>query len=156
MDLDTGFKDTTRVIVNEVINQTLIGKCGYRPREIVIFGFGQGGMAGLATLIHLSGTELGGLISIGGILPDSCRISAAGRCKTPVLVCGGDGSTAVTTTAVEQIKNAFEYVEVRNWKKIGDGMPANREEMMPIMTFFARRLKSMKGVPEGSVEIGSR
>jgi hypothetical protein len=32
-------------------------------------------------------------------------------------------------------------------------MPANRDEMLPIMQFFSRRLRSMKGVPAGVVEL---
>jgi hypothetical protein len=32
-------------------------------------------------------------------------------------------------------------------------MPSNRDEMMPIMQFLARRLRSRKGVVEGAVEI---
>jgi hypothetical protein len=32
-------------------------------------------------------------------------------------------------------------------------MPKNREEALPMMHFFARRLRSQKGVPEGSVEL---
>jgi hypothetical protein len=32
-------------------------------------------------------------------------------------------------------------------------MPRSREEMLPIMRFFARRLRSRGGVPEGAVEV---
>ena len=44
-------------------------------------------------------------------------------------------------------------MEIKRYRKSGDSMPSNRDEMMPIMQFFARRLKSTKGVPKGSVEI---
>ncbi|KAL9065981.1 MAG: hypothetical protein Q9157_007296 [Trypethelium eluteriae] len=125
----------------------------------MLFGFGQGGMAALAATAHFSGIddlpnpELSGVISIGGVLPDNIRISNLRKCKTPVLICGGERSSLITSTALDRVKNAFEFVEVRHWKKAGDGMPANREEMTPIMAFFARRLKSIRGIPKGSVEI---
>ena len=160
MDIDTGFEDSTRIIAKEVIKQTLIEKCGYDSRKIMIFGFGQGGMAALAATLDLHGTpdlpgsELGGVISIGGVLPaSSSRISAAQKCKTPVLICSGVKSTAVTSSALNRIKNVFQFVEVTKWNRMGDGMPDNRNEMTPIMSFFSRRLKSTKGIPEGSLEI---
>ena len=46
------------------------------------------------------------------------------------------------------------HVEYHKWDRAGDGMPRNRDEMLPIMRFFARRLRSRKGVPEGSIEVG--
>jgi hypothetical protein len=54
---------------------------------------------------------------------------------------------------VSKLKDVFKYVEVKDWKRNGDGMMSNREEMMPIMQFFARRLLSRRGVPAGSVEL---
>lgn len=36
----------------------------------------------------------------------------------------------------------------------GDGMPSNREEMLPVIQFLTRRLHSRQSVPEGGVEIG--
>ncbi|KAI9658712.1 MAG: hypothetical protein M1821_002272 [Bathelium mastoideum] len=159
MDLDTGFQHSTRVITEKVIKDTLIKKCKFKSRNIMIFGFGQGGMAAVATARDLEGTddisniELGGVVSVGGVLPESSRISAAQKCRTPVLICGGEKSSALTDTAVNRMQNAFTHVEVRRWKKVGDGMPANREEMTPIMAFFARRLQSMRGIPKGSIEI---
>jgi hypothetical protein len=52
------------------------------------------------------------------------------------------------------LKARFGEVEYIKWGKAGDGMPTNREEMVPIMRFFARRLKSRAGVPVGAVELG--
>jgi hypothetical protein len=46
-------------------------------------------------------------------------------------------------------------VEIIRYRRPGDGMPANRDEMLPIMRFLARRLTSAKGVPEGAVEVSS-
>ncbi|CAO2647130.1 Nn.00g080520.m01.CDS01 [Neocucurbitaria sp. VM-36] len=154
MDVDSGFKAATRLLVDTVIRQCLIGKCGYTAREIMIFGFAQGGMVGLQAATELDGDELGGVVSIGGALSLSLPLeNLSKKCKTPVLVCKALRGSAVTDSAVSKLKDAFQYVEVKEWKKNRDGMPASREEMLPIMQFFARRLRSTRGVPAGSVEL---
>ncbi|KAF1847807.1 phospholipase/Carboxylesteras-like protein [Cucurbitaria berberidis CBS 394.84] len=154
MDVDTGFKASTRLVLDRVIREGLVGKCGYTAREIMIFGFAQGGMVALQAAAELTGDEIGGVISIGGWLPLSISLAALNKkSKTPVLVCRASRGSAVTDGAVSKLKDVFEYVEVKEWKKKGDGMPTNREEMLPIMQFFARRLRSTRGVPAGSVEL---
>ncbi|KAH9882645.1 hypothetical protein J1614_000881 [Plenodomus biglobosus] len=154
MDVDTGFKASMRLVLGSVIREGLMKNCGYTAREIIIFGFAQGGMVGLQTAAELEGEELGGVISVGGGLPLSLSLKAQERkSKTPVLVCKASRNSAVTDSAVSKIKGVFDYVEIKEWARKGDGMPSNREEMMPIMQFFARRLRSMRGVPAGSVEL---
>jgi predicted esterase len=154
LDMDTGFKAATRLILDRVIRESLMNKCGYKAREIMIFGFAQGGMAGLQAAAEFNGSELGGVVSIGGGLSHSLPLkSLEKKSKTPVLVCRATRGSKVTDSAVSKLKDAFEHVEVKDWKKNGDGMMNNREEMMPIMQFFARRLLSRRGVPAGSVEL---
>ncbi|KAF2626517.1 alpha/beta-hydrolase [Macroventuria anomochaeta] len=152
MDMDTGFKASTRLVLDKVVREGLVGKCGYRPREIVIFGFGQGGMVSLQAAAELEGEELGGVVSIGGKLSSSLSLKTK-KSRTPVLICRASRASAVTDSAVSKLKDAFEFVEIKDWKKNGDGMPSNRDEMLPIMQFFAHRLRSTKGVPAGSVEL---
>jgi len=152
MDFDTGFAKAVRVLKHDIIEDGLVQECGYKPREIMFFGFGQGAMVALATAVSMSEEELGGIISIGGPLPDS-TISAK-DVKTPVLVLGGRSNTLVTRTSLHKMKACIQNVEYHKWTREGDGMPQDRDEMLPIMRFFARRLRSRKGVPEGSVEIG--
>jgi predicted esterase len=154
MDMDTGFKKSTQLILATVIKEGLIAKCGYKAREIMLFGYAQGGMVGLQVAAEHDGEELGGVVSIGGILSMTLPLKALDRkSKTPVLACRAARGSAVTDGAVARLRDAFEFIEVKEWKKNGDGMPGNREEMMPIMQFFARRLRSVRGVPAGSVEL---
>lgn len=47
LDPDGGFKTSTSLLVKDIIDNTLLGKCGYSYRDIVLFGLGQGGMAAL-------------------------------------------------------------------------------------------------------------
>jgi predicted esterase len=155
MDVDTGFKRSTKMLLEGVIRDTLVGKCGYKLREILLFGFGQGGMVALQVAAELGSEELGGIVSIGGVLPEKAALPEVDKkSRTPIVVCKGNRNSAVKENHVRRLKDTFHYVEVKQWTKIGDGMPSSRDEMLPIMQFLARRLKSMKGVPEGSVEIG--
>lgn len=154
LDMDTGFKAATRLLLDRVIREGLIGKCGYKAREIVIFGFAQGGMAGLQAAAELDGNELGGVVSVGGGLSHSLPLKALDKkSKTPVLVCRASKNSKVADSAVSKLKDVFEHVEVKDWKRNGDAMMSNREEMLPIMQFFARRLLSRRGVPAGSEEL---
>jgi predicted esterase len=154
MDVDTGFRKSTALILSTIIKDGLIGKCGYKPREIMIFGFAQGGMVGLQVAAEHEGEDLGGVISIGGVLSLSTPLKALEKkSKTPILVCKASKGSAVEDSAITRLKDAFEFVEIKEWKKNGDSMPSNREEMLPIMQFFARRLRSTRGVPAGSIEL---
>ena len=98
--------------------------------------------------------ELGGVISIGAPLPVEAPASLEPKCKTPVLVCAGSSASLVTPSSEDKLKHTFESVEVKRYRRPGDSMPNSRDEMMPIMQFFSRRLRSTKGVPADSVEIG--
>ena len=172
--MDAGFGRAGRTIVQDVVRGVLVGKCGYSLREVLVFGFGQGGMVGLNVARELgvspssstsdSGSgqkgsgELSGVVSIGAPYPLSASsiagsTTSSGKNRTPVLLVAGRDSSAVTDGAVQRTKQVFEFVEVHRYARKGDGMPRNRDEMLPVMQFFARRLRSMKGVPEGSVEI---
>ena len=151
MEFDSGFTKIVALLKRDVIELGLIQKCGYKLRDTLFLGFGQGAMAALATAAVMS-DELGGLVSIGGPLPTSS--SSMKDRKTPVLVCGGSSSTLITRSAVEKIKETFQSVNNVRWNRAGDDMPRNRDEILPIMRFFARQLKSHKGVPEGSIEVG--
>ncbi|MCJ1321799.1 hypothetical protein MMC15_007144 [Xylographa vitiligo] len=154
MDFDTGFSKITRIITSVI--EALVDKCGYQPREIVLFGFGQGGMAALATAASFD-AELGGIVSIGGPLPTLMAASSTSpsKSKSAVLILGGSSRTLITPDAVSRLGTKFQYVEYKKWpNKLADGMPRNRDEMLPIMQFFSRRLRSRAGVPDGSVEIG--
>jgi predicted esterase len=165
LDMDAGFKRATGLLLDEVIRGVLVRKCGYRPAEIMILGFGQGGMAALVAAREMAQSQSGsgsaggdaaaslaGVISIGAPYPLSGSTVGA-KSRTPVLLVGGREPTAVSEGAIRRTKQVFEFVEVHQYARKGDGMPRNREEMMPVMQFFARRLRSWRGVPEGSVEI---
>jgi len=152
MEMDNGFSKVAKLVVEDVIREVLLRDCDFRLRDVLLFGFGQGGLAALASAQAL-GDELGGVISVGGPLPATAMLVNGPKSKTPVLVVGGRSNSAISTSAVSAIKGTFVNVEHCQWQKQGDGMPRNREEMLPIMQFLARRLRSRQGVPDGSMEI---
>ncbi|KAL1302971.1 hypothetical protein AAFC00_003288 [Neodothiora populina] len=152
IDPDGGFKKQSPRIRQSIIQRTLIQICAYKPREIFLFGFGQGGMLALDIAASTPTSELGGIISIGGALPSSTT-PPANKIKTPVLVAHGIDSPWLAPQATDQLKRVFESVTINKYRRQGDSMPQNRDEMMPVMRFFGSRLRSTAGVPEGSIEV---
>lgn len=197
--MDAGFKRSRDLLVKDIVTNTLIAKCGYKLRDIMFLGAGQGGMAALDAARELGlhppqgvsegefpvvstisssaetvwtpssasardGTgkiggkqyypSLSGVVSFGAAYPLSGS-TLGPKDKTPVLLLAGrdDGTSAVTDTAVERTREVFEFVEIHRWPRRGDGMPRSRDDMLPVMQFFARRLKSRKGVPDGAIEL---
>ncbi|KAL5051204.1 hypothetical protein BDW71DRAFT_84432 [Aspergillus fruticulosus] len=165
LDMDAGFEKATKLLLDTVINDVLVKKCGYRLQEILIWGFGQGGMLGVVlaqTLNEQSGSgseggELGGVISIGAPYPLSltgkAKNGGKGKSRTPILLVHGRDSEVMTESAVKRTKDVFGFVEVHEYRRRGDTMPRSREEMTPIMRFLGRRLRSWQGIPEGAVEL---
>lgn len=171
IDMDAGFELFRKVLMNVVIKEVLVEKCGFSRRNILFWGFGQGGMAVLScaakefldslspsSLSTSSSTstqqhEYGGIITIGACLPPSLSFPAqiTSKSNTPILVLSGSRSTQVTKEKTERVKVVFGDVEVVGWRKGEDSMPGSREEILPVMKFFGRRLRS--GGPEGMVEI---
>jgi len=150
VDVEGGGFSKSLKMLGEVV--TGLEKGGWRKRQVLFLGFGQGGMAALSVASSLSSTEeYGGVISIGGKFPSSS--TSSGKARTPILVLGGSRSTQVTRGSVDGLKERFSNVEYVKWEKADDSMPRSREEMLPIMKFFARRLGSRSGVPNGAVEV---
>ncbi|KAL2128979.1 hypothetical protein VTI74DRAFT_8387 [Chaetomium olivicolor] len=163
IDPDPGFGKARTWVMEKLVGEVLVQKCGWEMGDIMLFGFGQGGTLalGLASMLRMgakveevgSGTEgrgLGdrkrfkGVVSVGGGLPASMvpSMSGLGKAKTPVLVCCGRESEAVDEDAVDVLEREFEEVKVVRWKRSDDGMPRNREEVLPMMQFFAERLRN--------------
>ena len=151
LDIDHGFSKSTAIIEGNLINEGLIKQCGYDPKEIMLLGFGQGGVAALAAAASIK-EELAGVITIGGPFPLSARATAIST-STPVILLGGSSTTSLTPQRIDDTKAIFKNVEYHQFERPGDGMPTNRDETFPIMRFLARRLRSQIGVPKGSFAV---
>lgn len=155
VDADPGFDKASRLIMERLVKETLVDKCGWETSDILFFGFGQGGSLALGLASRLRSVErivdmsdgddvtkqkLGktckGVVSIGGPLPLSMIPSSSSREKssTPVLVCQLDEDEA------DAVKREFREVRVVNWRRKEVAMPRDREEMLPMMKFFADQL----------------
>lgn len=158
LDPDPGFAKAEQLVLGKLIQDTLVGTCGWETNDILLFGFGQGGSLalGLASRLRNServvdvtagetnvGVAFKGLVSIGGPLPPSMipTLSARDKARTPALICHGRSSESLDGDAVELLRKEFTDVREVKWRKADDSMPGNREEMLPIMQFFAERLR---------------
>ncbi|KAI0525700.1 alpha/beta-hydrolase [Xylaria bambusicola] len=159
LEPDPGFSKAEELVLGKLIQGTLVGKCGWETNDILLFGFGQGGSLALGLSSKLrkaeelvgvteGNRELGlafkGAVSIGGQLPSSMIPSSSARSKagTPVLVCHGRNSELLDSEAIELLNREFVDVREVKWMKADDSMPRNRHEMLPIMQFFAERLRA--------------
>ena len=73
LEMDTGFENASKVIApvfKVVLGDGKADGLGFEPRDVFLWGFGQGGMAALS-LAEALNIELGGVVSIGGNPPAS-------------------------------------------------------------------------------------
>ncbi|KAK2603712.1 hypothetical protein QQS21_004088 [Conoideocrella luteorostrata] len=152
LDPDPGFAKASRLVMEKLVGEVLIDRCGWEMEDILFFGFGQGGSLGLGLgarlgserVVDVSGgaseqaQTFKGVVSVGGGLPLSMVSSRSGRERrdTHVLLCQVDEDKE------EAVKREFKNVSVVRWKRKEVAMPRDRDEMFPIMKFFADRLKS--------------
>ncbi len=159
LDSDSPLVKATNIIVDAIVN-VLMKKCHFSPGAIHLFGFGQGGSLALSIPLHESMTKLpalGGVISIGGPLPLSADHAINTKSRTPICLLGGRKGAFMkdSQSPIKRLKTLYEIVEFHEWKKVADSMPKNREEALPMMQFFGRRLRDRRGIPDDFVEIGS-
>ena len=157
LDADSPLIKAADIVAAEVVQKVLIEQFKFRPDHIHFFGFGQGGSVALAVPLHssLSSLSLGSVISIGGPLPLSTSLLSTSKNRTPVLLLSGSGSplASADSSPLKRVKSAYEFITHHQWKKADDSMPKNREEVLPMMQFWAQKLKSRRGVPDDAVEI---
>lgn len=128
LDPDPGFKRASERLMNELIRGVIIDKCGWEMSDVLVFGFGQGGSLALGMGNQ---HKLKGVVTIGGGVP---RSMAGGKSDTFVLACQVDGME-------EDLRRWFTNVQIVKWVG-GVRMPRDREEVFPLMKFFADRLRS--------------
>ena len=84
--VDEGFINTSRVVLKDIIRDGLMAKCGFPPRDIVVLGHGQGGMAALATIACWNSIEFGGVVSFGGPMPGYAQLPSNVKAKSVALI----------------------------------------------------------------------
>lgn len=150
LDEDPGFEKASGLVMQKLVREVLLDKCGWEWNDVLLFGFGQGGSLALGIAAKLSAGEritdvtdtssqsksaraCKGALSIGGPLPLSMVSSVSNRqkCPTSVLVC------QFQSEQVEAVKREFADVRVVNWRRRDVAMPRDRDEVFPLMKFFA-------------------
>ncbi|KAG5979362.1 hypothetical protein E4U55_005252 [Claviceps digitariae] len=144
IDPDGGFVRAEELIMGGLVRRVLVGECGWEVGDIMVFGFGQGGSLALGMGARLARGDardaFKGIVSIGGPLPRSMLLSgraAAEKSQTHVLICQFEREEDERV-----VKAEFANVSVVRWKREGVSMPRDRDEMFPLMKFFAERLRS--------------
>lgn len=150
--VDEGFINTSRVILEDIIQNGLMAKCGFQPRDIVILGHGQGGMAALAATACWNCIEFGGVVSLGGPMPGYVQLPFNVKAKTPVLIYGvarGD----ITPTALQQIQKTFSFTDHHVPPSEHDTVPESNE-IAPLLEFFAHRLRREEWKRQAVISLG--
>ncbi|CAJ0554062.1 Ff.00g125740.m01.CDS01 [Fusarium sp. VM40] len=150
---DSGFEKARAAVMDKLIRGVLVEKCGWETSDVIFFGFGQGGSLALGLASSLDkesrvtdvtdgdkpeANRFKGAVSLGGPLPQSMVSTVTNRSKsrTSVLIC------QLYDDDVDAVKSEFEDVKVVQWQRREVGMPISRDEVLPLMQFFADKLKS--------------
>lgn len=137
---DEAFSKTSEIILTDVIKNCLVSKCNFNPRNIMLLGHCQGGMAALATAASWDEIELGGVISIGSPMPAYAQLPKMVKAKTPALIYYAELGDVVPS-ALHRIKDNFIYVDSETRTGAHDKIPESEDELRPILDFFAHRLE---------------
>ena len=154
-DSETKFIQTSTIILEQVIKDGLMAQCGFQPQNIVILGHGEGGRAALATAASWNAFEFGGVVSIGGRMPDYVQSESGIKAKTPALIVGG-ALGEITTANLQRIKENFIYIDedLRDGER--DVLPESQQRLQPLWDFFAHRLKREEWSKQAVISFGMR
>ena len=137
--VDRGFIDASLVILKDIIQDGLMTRCNFQPRDVVILGYGQGGKAALAAAASWNSIEFGGVISFGGSMPGYVQLPDNIKAKTPALIYASARGD-VTPTAIQQMRETFSFVDHHVPDSEPDTVPPSDKEMAPLIEFFEHRL----------------
>ncbi|KAK9459326.1 Alpha/Beta hydrolase protein [Lipomyces oligophaga] len=120
----------------ESIIRTLINNCGFSCLNIMLWGYGQGGMAALDYVCCCQ--SLRAVVSVGGWLPSWIKprdILPLPR-PTRILLCGGITGSQLSNDRCRQISEIFTDFSKVLIPSAGDLMPRNRDEMSLVLHFL--------------------
>jgi predicted esterase len=152
--LNRSFLEATWTI-GQFILEGLVKKHNISPRNIVLFGHGQGGMVALSVAASWNTTELGGVITVGGPLPEHFTLPSKADISTPVLVLGGELGS-INPIAERRIRDFFMYVETNLAPNIKDILPPSRDKISISMLkeFLAHRLWQREWIQPSIMALG--
>ena len=151
--VDGGFINTSRVLLEDVIRDGLMAKCRFHPRDIVVLGHGQGGMAALAATATWNCVEFGGVVSLGGPTPAYVQLEPNIKAKTPTLIYGSPRGD-ITPTALQQIQENFSFTDRYDPPSGDDRVPLSDVELAPLLEFIAHRLRREEWKRQAVLSLG--
>jgi predicted esterase len=139
----------------DLICGVLIRGSNISPSHIVLFGQGQGGMAALSVAASWNKVEFGGVISIGGPIPDHFSLPLSGQpnIRTPALVIGGELG-GVNATAKSRIKSMIMHVDVHLEGDTTDHLPNSVGEITILQEFLEHRLRKTEWMKPSVLTLG--
>lgn len=151
--VDEGFINTSRVILEDIIQDGLMAKCSFHPRDVVVLGHGQGGMAALAATASWNCIEFGGVVSLGGPMPGYVQLPSNVKAKTPALIYGSARGD-ITPAALQQIQENFSFTDHHVPPSGHDTVPLSDKEIAPLLEFFAHRLGREEWKRQAVISLG--
>ena len=158
-DWDGTFVNACRFLLLDVVKDSLIAKCGFSARDIILFGHIQGGMAALAATASWDTIEYGGAISLGGPMPDCAQLTQGRKAKTPVLALGSTQGD-INPAALERMQKSFCHVTQDLRLRSQDAAPEAPEDlkslMIPLLDFLAHRLRRDEWTKQAVLSLGNQ
>lgn len=147
------YENCTEQIGVEVITNVLIKTCGFRARDIAIVGHDQGGTAALAVAAACWQTNFGGVVSIGGPLPNDFPDGIKSR--THVLLLGGKLGD-LNPTECARIQRAFSGTieALKRYDPPKDGDDYNDINNAELKEFVAHQLRREEWTKEAVITFG--
>ena len=154
-DWSETFPGACHRILADVVKTGLINECGFQPRNIVLLGHGQGGMAALATAAAFDKIELGGVVTIGGPLPAYAQLPENIKAKTPALVLRRDLGD-IDAPALQRLRDNFVSLDVSTQPGVGNTIPEEQAEVQPLIDFLAHRLSREEWTQQAILSFGRK
>jgi len=139
----------------KLICEVLIKGSNICPSQILLFGEGQGGMAALSVTAAWNEVEFGGVISLGGPIPDIFPPpdSEKPNIRTPTLVIGGELG-AVNAPAKARINRMIMHVDVYLEDGIADDLPNTPRGIAMLQEFLEHRLRKTEWTKPSVLTLG--
>lgn len=134
---DLDFIGTCRMLLLDIICESLIVKCGFKTRQIVVLGHGQGGTAALTAVSLWHSIQFAGVIAIGDTMP----AGSDAKSQTPALLLGSFPESNTTDEVFTHItrSNHLTSADIQNLAVNAPEVSINLLE--PIREFFDHRLR---------------
>lgn len=154
---DQDFVATSRLLLVDIIKDSLIVKCGFKAKQIAIIGHGQGGSVALAAVSLWNSIQFAGIVSIGGAMSGRSRSPANGKAQTPALLLASQRQSEISSLfqiAKETFVHASHSIS-NDMQNLALELPSTlRTLLKPVTDFFAHRLRREEWIKQAVISFG--